>query len=101
MNILARLPTSGEHFTLEISRPLRIVSGASIFFPRRCPNGCSLFVVFTQCGRQASARACKTVWRTVMAKFLFIYHDYDAALAIARGCPPGHAIEIREMAGYA
>jgi len=27
--------------------------------------------------------------------------DYDAALAIARACPPGHAIEIREMAGYA
>jgi hypothetical protein len=27
--------------------------------------------------------------------------DYDAALAIARECPPGHTIEIREMAGYA
>ena len=27
--------------------------------------------------------------------------DYDAALAIARACPPGHVIEIREMAGYA
>ena len=27
--------------------------------------------------------------------------DYDAALAIARECPPGHAIEIRELAGYA
>ena len=27
--------------------------------------------------------------------------DYDAALAIARACPPGHAIEIRELAGYA
>lgn len=27
--------------------------------------------------------------------------DYDAALAIARACPPGHTIEIREMAGYA
>ena len=27
--------------------------------------------------------------------------DYDAAVAIARECPPGHAIEIREMAGYA
>ena len=27
--------------------------------------------------------------------------DYDAALVIARACPPGHTIEIREMAGYA
>jgi hypothetical protein len=27
--------------------------------------------------------------------------DYDAAVAIARECPPGHAIEIRELAGYA
>jgi hypothetical protein len=27
--------------------------------------------------------------------------DYDAALAIARECPPGHSIEIRELAGYA
>ncbi len=27
--------------------------------------------------------------------------DYDAALAIARECPPGHTIEIRELAGYA
>ncbi len=28
-------------------------------------------------------------------------NDYDAALAIARACPPGHTIEIRELAGYA
>ena len=27
--------------------------------------------------------------------------DYDAAEAIARECPPGHTIEIRELAGYA
>jgi hypothetical protein len=27
--------------------------------------------------------------------------DYDAALAIARACPPGDTIEIRELAGYA
>jgi hypothetical protein len=27
--------------------------------------------------------------------------DYDAAVAIARACPPGHVIEIREFAGYA
>src|ERR1700737_2648869 len=27
--------------------------------------------------------------------------DYDAALAITRACPPGHTIEIRELAGYA
>ncbi|MFO0822219.1 MAG: YciI family protein [Gemmataceae bacterium] len=27
--------------------------------------------------------------------------DYDAAVAIAKECPPGHNIEIREFAGYA
>ncbi len=27
--------------------------------------------------------------------------DYDAAVEIARACPPGHTIEIREFAGYA
>ena len=27
--------------------------------------------------------------------------NYDAAVAIARECPPGHTIEIREFAGYA
>ena len=27
--------------------------------------------------------------------------DYDAAVEIARACPPGHTIEIRELAGYA
>lgn len=27
--------------------------------------------------------------------------DYDEAVAIARECPPGHTIEIRELAGYA
>jgi hypothetical protein len=27
--------------------------------------------------------------------------DYDEAAAIARECPPGHVIEIREFAGYA
>src|SRR5262245_7327988 len=27
--------------------------------------------------------------------------DYDAAVAIARECPPGHTIEIREFDGYA
>lgn len=27
--------------------------------------------------------------------------DYEAAVAIARACPPGHTIEIREFAGYA
>jgi hypothetical protein len=26
--------------------------------------------------------------------------NYDAALAIARECPPGHTIEIRQLAGY-
>jgi hypothetical protein len=27
--------------------------------------------------------------------------NYDAAVAIAKECPPGHTIEIREFAGYA
>ncbi len=27
--------------------------------------------------------------------------NYDEAVAIARACPPGHTIEIREFAGYA
>jgi hypothetical protein len=27
--------------------------------------------------------------------------NYDAAVAVARDCPPGHTIEIREFAGYA
>jgi hypothetical protein len=27
--------------------------------------------------------------------------NYDGALAIARECPPGHTIEIRQLAGYA
>jgi hypothetical protein len=27
--------------------------------------------------------------------------NYDAAVAIASECPPGHTIEIREFAGYA
>jgi hypothetical protein len=145
-----------------------------IFLPRRCPNGCRLFVVFTEGGGLASARLCETFWSIIMAKFLFIYRestesrakpspeemqalqaawytwmqkfssaivpggdglkpksgrvlkegivtdgpyveakeiivsfaiiqavDYDAAVAIARECPPGHTIEIREFAGYA
>ena len=55
-----------------VARPYR---ARSEFFLRRCPNGCSSFVVFTQGGGQASARGCETVWSTVMAKFLFIYRE--------------------------
>ena len=37
-----------------------------------------------------------------VASFSLIQADnYDAAVAIARECPPGHVIEIRELAGYA
>ena len=37
----------------------------------------------------------------VIVSFAIIQADnYDAAVAIARECPPGHAIEIRELAGY-
>src|SRR5215813_6464864 len=56
-------------------RELGATGRVDVFFPRRCPNGCSLFVVFTEGGGQASARVCETVWSTIMAKFLFIYRD--------------------------
>jgi hypothetical protein len=40
--------------------------------------------------------------KEVIASFGVIQaDDYDAAVAIARACPPGHTIEIRELAGYA
>src|SRR5579871_4193835 len=40
--------------------------------------------------------------KEVIVSFAIIQADnYDAALAIAKECPPGHTIEIREFAGYA
>ena len=40
--------------------------------------------------------------KEIIVSFTIIQADnYDAALAIARECPPGHTIEIRELAGYA
>jgi len=40
--------------------------------------------------------------KEVIVSFTLIQADnYDAAVAIARECPPGHTIEIRELAGYA
>jgi hypothetical protein len=40
--------------------------------------------------------------KEVIASFTIIQADnYDAAVAIVRECPPGHAIEIREMYGFA
>ena len=40
--------------------------------------------------------------KEIIVSFAVIQADnYDAALAIARACPPGHTIEIRELAGYA
>jgi len=42
------------------------IGRVDVFIPRRCPNSCSLFVVFTQGGGQASARVCDTVWSTVI-----------------------------------
>jgi hypothetical protein len=40
--------------------------------------------------------------KEIVVSFGVIQADnYDAALAIAQACPPGHTIEIREMAGYA
>ena len=39
--------------------------------------------------------------KEIIASFAIIQaDDYDAAVAIARECPPGHTIEIRELAGY-
>ena len=40
--------------------------------------------------------------KEIIVSFTIIQADnYDAALAIARACPPGHTIEIREFAGFA
>jgi hypothetical protein len=40
--------------------------------------------------------------KEIVVSYAIIQADnYDAALAIARECPPGHTIEIRELAGYA
>jgi hypothetical protein len=40
--------------------------------------------------------------KEIIVSFGVIQADnYDAAVAIARACPPGHTIEIRELAGYA
>ena len=40
--------------------------------------------------------------KEIIASFAVIQADnYDAAMAIARECPPGHTLEIREFAGYA
>jgi hypothetical protein len=39
--------------------------------------------------------------KEVIVSFTIIQaENYDAAVAIARACPPGHTIEIREFAGY-
>jgi hypothetical protein len=40
--------------------------------------------------------------KEIVVSFGLIQADnYDAAVAIARECPPGHTIEIRQLAGYA
>ncbi len=40
--------------------------------------------------------------KEVIVSFTIIQaENYDAAAEIARACPPGHVIEIREFAGYA
>jgi hypothetical protein len=40
--------------------------------------------------------------KEVVVSFTIIQADsYDAAVAIAKECPPGHTIEVREFAGYA
>ncbi len=40
--------------------------------------------------------------KELIVSFTMIQADnYEAAVAIAKACPPGHTIEIRELAGYA
>lgn len=40
--------------------------------------------------------------KEIIVSFAIIQADnYDAAVEIARACPPGHTIEVREFAGYA
>ncbi|HJT33223.1 MAG TPA: YciI family protein [Pirellulales bacterium] len=40
--------------------------------------------------------------KEIIVSFAIIQADnYDDAVAIARECPPGHTLEIREFAGYA
>jgi hypothetical protein len=40
--------------------------------------------------------------KEVVVSFGLVEADnYDAAVAIARECPPGYTIEIRQLAGYA
>ena len=40
--------------------------------------------------------------KEIIVSFTLIQADnYEAAVTIARACPPGHTIEIRELAGYA
>ena len=40
--------------------------------------------------------------KEIIISFGIIQADnYDAAVAISRECPPGHTIEIRQLAGYA
>lgn len=40
--------------------------------------------------------------KEIIVSFSIIQADnYDAAVAIARECPPAHTLEIREFAGYA
>src|SRR5439155_26708969 len=55
------------------------IGRVDFFIPRRCPNGCSLFVVFTQGGGKAPAHTCENrLENRLMAKFLFIYrHSTD------------------------
>ncbi len=40
--------------------------------------------------------------KEIIVSFAIIQADnYDAALEIAKACPPGHTLEVREFAGYA
>jgi hypothetical protein len=57
------------------------------FIPCRCPSGCILFV---------EKEGLKNVKQLNSSGI-----KYRVSSAIAQAHPPGHAIEIREMAGYA
>ena len=84
--------STARKFTIRIGR----VDG---FFPRRCPNGCTQFVVVTEGGGQAPARVretlvsrmrkrrslpslvrpvnenCETAWSAIMPKYLLIFRE--------------------------
>ena len=73
--------------------------------PDAAANRCLLFFCPQQdrrVDRLAVMPADRVEAKEIIVSFAVIQaDDYDAAVAIARECPPGHTIEIRELSGYA